>query len=184
VSAPEPEMDQARQDRLTRQVGRALLTIAPPDWRQIRAEYRSAGRHIEVDVFVTGADGQTVPVRPPEEVVEGLGRMRRGMYRPGQGTWLSAIYLLEPPSSFSVEFEPDVEPRWRRVPPPIGFQDELRFFPRSEEHIPVWLRQRAGLPPVAPDAATPPERGTQPSSPPPPGGHARQDPAHPPPVGC
>lgn len=138
-------MDQAEQDQLTRQVGRALLTVAGEGWRQIRAEYRSAGRHIEVDVFVTGPDGTTRTVRPPMDVVDGLGKLRQGMYRPGRGTWLSALYLLDPPSSFSAEFEPDVEPRWRRLPPPIGFADELRFFPRSEEHIPDWLRQRAGL---------------------------------------
>jgi len=145
-------MAQAEQDQLTRQVGRALLTVAGADWQQIRAEYRSAGRHIEVDVLVKGPDGVERTVRPPQEVVDGLGRLRQGMYRPGRGTWLSALYLLDPPSSFSAEFEPDVEPRWRRVPPPIGFADELRFFPRGDEHIPDWLRMRAGLPP-APDAA-------------------------------
>jgi hypothetical protein len=138
-------MEQGEQDQLTRQVGRALLKVAEEGWRQVRAEYRSAGRHIEVDVFVTGPDGAPRTVRPPMEVVEGLGKLRQGMYRPGRGTWLSALYVLEPPSSFSAEFEPDVEPRWRRLPPPVGFADELRFFPRSDEHIPEWLRQRAGL---------------------------------------
>jgi hypothetical protein len=157
VTEPQPVMAQAEQDQLTRQVGRALLTVAGADWQQIRAEYRSAGRHIEVDVLVRGPDGVERTVRPPQEVVDGLGRLRQGMYRPGRGTWLSALYLLDPPSSFSAEFEPDVEPRWRRVPPPIGFADELRFFPRGDEHIPDWLRQRAGLPP-APDAAA--EQGT------------------------
>lgn len=152
MTEPEPVMPQAELDRLTRQVGRALLTVAPVDWRQLRAEYRSVGRHIEVDVFVTGPDGTTLPVRPPMEVVDGLGRMRQGMYRPGRGTWISAVYLLKPPSSFSAEFEPDEEPRWRRPPPPIGFQDELRFFPRAQEHIPDWMRQRAGMPPPVPQA--------------------------------
>jgi hypothetical protein len=141
-------MAQAEQDQLTRQVGRALLTVAGADWQQVRAEYRSAGRHIEVDVIVKGPDAVERPVRPPQEVVDGLGRLRQGMYRPGRGTWLSALYVLDPPSAFSAEFEPDVEPRWRRVPPPIGFADELRFFPRGDEHIPEWLRQRVGLPPA------------------------------------
>src|SRR3954469_3225696 len=141
-------MDQAEQDQLTRQVGRALLAVAGAGWQQVRAEYRSAGKHIEVDVFVTGPDGAVNPVRPPVDVVEGLGKLRQGMYRPGRGTWLSARYVLDPPSSFSAEFEPDVEPRWRRLPPPIGFADELRFFPRADEHIPDWLPQRPGLPPV------------------------------------
>lgn len=149
-------MDQAEQDRLTRQVGRALLTIAPPSWSRIRAEYRSVGRHVEVDVYVTGPDGQTYPGRPPAELVDGLGALHQGMYVPGRGTWLSAVYELEPPSSFSAEFEPDIEPLWRRLPPPIGFQDELRFFPRADEHIPEWLRARAGLPPVPPQQPGPP----------------------------
>jgi len=148
VTEPQPVMDQAEQDQLTRQVGRALLAVAGAGWQQVRAEYRSVGKHIEVDVFVTGPDGAVNPVRPPVDVVEGLGKLRQGMYRPGRGTWLSARYVLDPPSSFSAEFEPDVEPRWRRLPPPIGFADELRFFPRADEHIPEWLRQRAGLRPA------------------------------------
>jgi hypothetical protein len=148
VGEPQQRMDQAEQQRLTRSIGRALLKVAPPDWTEIRAEYRSAGRHIEVDVFVAGPDRLAHPVRPPMEVVDGLGRLRHGMYQPGRGTWLSALYLLEPPSSFSAEFDLDLEPRWRRPPPPIGFQDELRFFPRTPDHIPPWLRARAGLPPL------------------------------------
>jgi hypothetical protein len=107
-------------------------------------------------VFVTGEDGATRPVRPPMEVVELLGQLRGAMYQPGRGTWLSGVYLLDHPSKFSAEFEPDVEPAWRRVPPPIGFQDELRRFPRQDAHIPEGLRLRAGLPPVADPAPTPP----------------------------
>ena len=152
-------MEQADQARLTRQVGRALLTVGPAGWTRIRAEYRSAGRHIEVDVFVTGPDGTAHPMRPPAEVIDGLGRLRQGMYRPGRGTWLSAVLTIEPPSSYSGDFEPDLEPRWRRLPPPIGFQDELRFFPRTDEHIPDWLRTRAGLPAVTPARGEPAQPG-------------------------
>ena len=56
MSEPQPAMDQAEQARVTRAIGRALLTVAPAEWTAIRAEYRSAGRHIEVDVFVAGPD--------------------------------------------------------------------------------------------------------------------------------
>lgn len=167
MTEPQPVMDQPEQDRLTRQVGRALLSVAGQDWTQVRAEFRAAGRHVEVDVFVTGQDGTPRPVPPPREVVDGLGKLRQGMYRPGRGTWLSALYLLAPPSSFSAEFEPDVEPRWRRVPPPIGFADELKFFPRGDDHIPDWLRQRAGLPPAGAEIqATPPHGTPQQGTPP------------------
>jgi hypothetical protein len=183
--------------QLIKKIGRALLGAAPPNWKQIRAEYRSAGRHIEADVTVTGDDDQQRPIRPPLDVVELLGELRALMYRPGRGTWLSGLYVLDHPSKYNAEFEPDVEPRWRRVPPPIGFQDELRRFPREDAHIPSWLRARAGLPPITDATATPPggipaptgsptsapadgppPDGTQqPPSTPPPGGHPLQHPA-------
>ena len=174
MTEPQPVMAQPEQEQLTRQVGRSLLTVAGDGWTQVRAEYRAAGRHVEVDVFVTGPDGQERPVRPPQEVVEGLGRLRQGMYRPGRGTWLSALYQLEPPSAFSAEFEPDVQPRWRRLPPPIGFADELRFFPRADEHLPDWLRQRAGLPPAPGDQPPTPPGGTPQAGPPTPPGQPSQ----------
>lgn len=162
-------MDQAEQAKVTRAIGRALLKAAPEGWTSVRAEYRAAGRHIEVDVLVAGPDGGVAPVRPPQEVVEGLGALRAGMYQPGRGTWISATYSLEPPSSYSVDFDLDNEPRWRRLPPPIGFQDELRFFPRTDEFIPPWLRHRAGLPPAPSAPGGPPPHGA-PGGPPPPGG--------------
>ncbi|WP_157367755.1 hypothetical protein [Alloactinosynnema sp. L-07] len=141
-------MEPVEQDRLTKEVGRALVRVAGQHWQRIRASYRSAGRHVEVDVTVLGADGHDHVIRPPGEVVSGFARLRGGMYRAGRGTWISATYSIEPSGTFEVEFEPDVEPEWRRVPPPIGFLDELRFFPRSDEHIPDWLRVRAGMPPA------------------------------------
>lgn len=167
-----PDVD---PQQLIRKIGRALLGAAPPKWKQIRAEYRSAGRHIEADVVVTTDDDQQQPIRPPLDVVELLGELRALMYRPGRGTWLSGVYVLDHPSKYSAEFEPDTEPRWRRMPPPIGFQDELRRFPREDAHIPEWLRLRAGLPPITDTTATPPDgipvtaAGTQPPDPSPSG---------------
>ncbi|MGH3862248.1 ferredoxin [Actinokineospora sp.] len=148
MTEPQPVMDPAEQNRLTKEVGRAMVRVAGQHWQKIRAEYRSVGRHVEVDLTITAHDEQEHAIRPPTEVVSGFARLRGGMYRPGRGTWLVAVYEIEPPGGFAVEFEPDVEPAWRRVPPPIGFMDELRFFPRSDEHIPDWLRARAGMPPA------------------------------------
>lgn len=143
--------------QLIKQIGIALLAAAPPEWKHIRAEYRSAGRHIEADVVITGKDDQPSAVRPPLDVVELLGDLRTQMYREGRGTWLSCVYTLDHPSAYNAEFDPDTEPRWRRVPPPIGFQDELRRFPREDAHIPEWLRLRAGLPSLVEPTPTAPE---------------------------
>jgi hypothetical protein len=170
----------ADPQQLIKRIGRALLGAAPADWKQIRAEYRSAGRHIEADVLITGDDDQQHPIRPPQDVVELLGELRALMYRPGRGTWLSGLYVLDHPSKYSAEFEPDTEPRWRRVPPPIGFQDELRRFPREDAHIPEWLRARAGLPPIPDTTATPPGGIPAPAGSPP-SGAATPPPSGPPP---
>jgi hypothetical protein len=157
VSEPNMAMTEVELTRLTKQVGRAMVAVAGPRWQKLRAEYRSVGRHVEVDLIVTGADGVPVSVRPPVEMVEGLRTLRGGMYRAGRGTWISAVYEIEPPGDYAVEFEPDVEPPWRRVPPPIGFTDELRFFPREDGHIPEWLRERvqAANGPATPAHGTP-----------------------------
>lgn len=145
---PEP----GRQHELVRQLGAVLTAPLPPGWRQVRVEYRAAGRHVETDLLVTGPDGVPRPASPPPEAVRLLGVLRSGMYRPGLGTWLGAILVFEPGQPPDVDFvRPDLEPPFRRPPPPIAFQDELRFFPRAEEHLPGWLRERAG--PTPPPAA-------------------------------
>ncbi|WP_051386170.1 hypothetical protein [Actinokineospora inagensis] len=173
TTEPNTVVEPTELDRLTKAVGRAMVRATNPGWRRLRAEYRSVGRHVEVDVVVTGPDGTEHPIRPPAEVVDGLARLRAGMYRPGRGTWIGASYEIEPPGTFTCEFEPDLEPAWRRVPPPIGFVDELRNFPRSEEFIPDWFRARAGMPPAVPPetqaAGTPPHGIPLPTGQAPPG---------------
>ncbi|MBE1500995.1 hypothetical protein H4696_008095 [Amycolatopsis lexingtonensis] len=137
-----------QQQEIVRQIGAALTASTPPGWRQLRIEYRAAGRHVEADLLVTGPDGRPRVAQPPPEAVRLLGVLRSGMYQPGFGTWLGAILVFEPGQAPDVDFvRPDLEPPFRQQPPPIGFQDELRFFPRADEHIPGWLRDKAGLTP-------------------------------------
>lgn len=147
MSQPATPLSDEEQQLLVRQIGRAMLPVLPPDWQRVRAEYRSAGRHIEVDLVFTAPDGQTYPIRPPMDVVQLFGQLRAGMYQQDRGTWLSAVYEIEAPAAFTVDFNAEEEPRWRNVPPPIGFRDELQTFPRPDERIPDWWRQRIGLPP-------------------------------------
>lgn len=147
MSQPATPLSEQEQQQLVRRIGRAMLPALPPGWQRVRAEYRAAGRHIEVDLAFTGPDGQWRQVRPPMDVVQLLGQLRAGMYAADRGTWLSAVYEIEAPAAFAVDFNADDEPQWRNPPPAIGFQDELRTFPRADERIPDWLRHRAGLPP-------------------------------------
>jgi hypothetical protein len=169
MSQPPAPLSPAQQQDLVRQIGQACAAAVPPGWRQLRVEYRAVGRHVEADVVSTAPDGRDHPARPHPEAVRLLGVLRGGMYRPGRGTWLSATLLFTPQQLPRLEFRSDVEPRWHQPPPPIGFRDELRFFPRADAFIPPWLRARAGLPPL-------PAQGTPGTSPP---GHPLSGPPHP-----
>lgn len=162
MSQPATPLSEQDQQQLVRQIGRAMLPAVPQGWQRIRAEYRAAGRHIEVDLAFAGPDGQLRPVRPPMDVVQMFGHLRGGMYHPDRGTWLSATYEIEAPAAFTVDFNAEDEPRWRNAPPPIGFRDELQTFPRPDRLIPDWWRQRVGLPPLpAPEPEPQPQQEFQ-----------------------
>lgn len=130
-------------------IGELLAAAVPAGWRRLHVEYRAVGLHIETDVMAVGFDGVARPVQPPATVVQLLGWLRAGMYQPGRGTWFGATLVVDPGVPPQLTVGLDEEPRWRWMPSPQGFQDELRFFPRSEQYIPDWLRARAGLPPTA-----------------------------------
>jgi hypothetical protein len=149
MSQPSGPLRPDQQQEIVRQVGAVLSAQVPPGWRQLRVEYRAAGRHVEADLLVTGPDGVPRPGQPHPEAVRLLGVLRSGMYQRGLGTWLGAIFVFEPGRPPDVDFmRPDLEPPFRRQPPPVGFQDELRFFPRAGEHTPGWLRQATGPAPA------------------------------------
>jgi hypothetical protein len=160
MNQPQAPLGPDGQRDLVGRVGQALASAVAPGWRRIQVDYRAAGRHVEADVLIVAPDGRAHPVRPHPEAVRLLGLLRNGMYQPGRGTWLSATLVFDPQRPPTAEFRPDQEPGWRQAPPPIGFQDELRFFPRADRFLPPWLRTRAGLPPAnplpgVPDTATP-----------------------------
>ncbi|MET0236597.1 MAG: ferredoxin [Kibdelosporangium sp.] len=157
---PHAPMTPDRRNALIAEIARVLAATVPPGWGQLRAEYRAAGRHVEAEVIVIGAAGQTRSA-PPPDLVRLLAQLRAGMYQPGRGTWLGGSVEIDATGGLRTDFTLDAEPRWWRVPPPVGFADELRFFPRAAQHIPGWWRHRAGLPGPQPSAepVTPPVDG-------------------------
>ncbi|MGW4396403.1 hypothetical protein ACWEHA_14015 [Amycolatopsis nivea] len=167
MTRPPVPLTAAQQQELVQQVGQAAASALPAGWQQLQVVCRAAGRHVEVDVAALAPDNRTYPVQPHPELPRLFGVLRTGMYQPGRGTWLTATLVFSPQRPPFTDYQPDVEPRWRQVPPPIGFQDELRFFPREDRFVPPWLRQRAGT--ATPPGAAPgqPVPGAAPTVPPP-----------------
>lgn len=134
-------LNPTEQDALVKQIGLTLMRAAPEEWRHVTAEYRATGRYFELAAEVRTADGALRAWSPPHEVAGLFSRLRAGMYRDGRGSWSNARYQLDHPSSYNLDFD-RAEPSWTTPPPPQAYLDEMRFFPRTDENVPDWLRRR------------------------------------------
>ncbi|PRW63841.1 hypothetical protein, partial [Actinopolyspora mortivallis] len=148
------------QEQIARRIGVLLLQEAPEDWQQVAVEYRATGDYRDLLAEVTLQDGDSRPWEPPEELNEIFEHLREGMYRPDVGTWLSALYTVERPSSYRIDINFDEEPRWQQPPPAEAYAEELRRYPRSTDHIPEWMNARLGE--MRPDSG--PENEQQPAN--------------------
>ncbi|WDZ88848.1 immunity protein YezG family protein [Nocardiopsis sp. HUAS JQ3] len=67
--------------------------------------------------------------------------LRAGMYKEGKGTWFSLEYVITRPGRFKVRYNYDDDPNIA-FPTAWGFTNDLKYFPRDEEHIPDWLHEK------------------------------------------
>jgi hypothetical protein len=138
---PEP-LNQAEQQQLIQEIGRVILRSLPPGWAEASLEYRAIGAHDELAAQLIAPNGTAVALAAPAEARGLFGRLRHGMHQQDRGTWLSALYRLQRPSSYSVDFNGDYEPVWQTPPPAAEFAEELRRYPRAGTYIPGWLSER------------------------------------------
>jgi len=137
-------LDQNEQQQLIQDIGRTILRGLPPGWQEASIEYRAVGGHSELAAQLSAPNGTTVPIAAPNEAEPLFAQLRHGMHQPERGTWISALYQLQRPSSYSVDFNGDHEPNWMTKPPLQAYAEELRTYPRASENVPAWLSERAG----------------------------------------
>lgn len=137
-----PQLNPEQQNEVLGQLATTLLDSAPEDWRQIVLEYRQIGGHIDVRTGLTGQDGAVRVWSPPKEAWHRFQDLRGGMYADGQGTWFAAQYMLKRPDRFSVQYNWETEPSFGRPAPLEDYLEEQGSFPRGEEYMPAWYRER------------------------------------------
>lgn len=137
-------LDEAAQQQLIQEIGRVIVRALPPGWQEATVEYRELGDHRELVAQLLAPNGTVVPLAPPADVTELFVRLRQGMYQPDRGTWVSALYRLQRPGSYTVDFNGDYEPNWRTAPPPEVFAEELRRYPRPASVTPDWMAPQGG----------------------------------------
>ncbi|MGC7093258.1 TNT domain-containing protein [Amycolatopsis lurida] len=146
---PVQPLSEDERGKLLIGIGRALVPLRPENGT-VTVDFRQLGGYTEIEVSSTGENGTLFWSAPPE-VGELLTELRAGMYEKGVGAWLQARYTLRG-NQFDFDFDLLSPPEWKRPPDRPGlptrtaFAKELEEFPRDDEHLPRWLREKAGLP--------------------------------------
>jgi hypothetical protein len=121
-------------------IARALVADLPAGWREVSAVYRATTSYAELDADVVLPSGETQVETLPEGLEDQFEELRREMYQPGKGTWLTAKVTVTSTGHFATDFDYDHEPAWS-IPVDEGiYAADLSAFPRDPEHTPDWMR--------------------------------------------
>ncbi|RPF26621.1 hypothetical protein [Georgenia muralis] len=147
--SPEADHPMSKFAAELQRVAQGLVSVSPTGWTRARVLCRMVGSRGEVMAAVTGAEGKEVPLAGlPGDVARAMSEMRHKAYEPGKGTWFTALVTLERSGKLSLNLDYNNEQKWGRPLEPGQFVEDLRRYPRDDEHTPAWLRER-----LAADAA-------------------------------
>jgi hypothetical protein len=121
---------------------RALRSAAPEGWERLGFEFRATIGIDSASFEVVNADGTARTALPPGQAVGKMDELRRVMYQSGKGAWFTARLEVERSGRFSAEFDYDGEPDFTPPLTPAAYALDLERFPRSDDHIPSWLRAK------------------------------------------
>ncbi|MBO2459689.1 hypothetical protein [Actinomadura violacea] len=121
---------------------RALRSAAPAGWERLGFEFRATVGIDSASFEVEDADGERRKATPPGQAVGKMDELRRVMYRRGKGAWFTARLEVERSGRFSAEFDYDGEPEFTPPLTPSAYALDLDRFPRTDAHIPGWLRRK------------------------------------------
>lgn len=139
---PRVPLNPAQIDGLVQGFTTRMIHSLPADWQQLFITFRCVGDYVEMPVRIITIFGQAREWEPPTDTTEFFLRLRRGMYRKGEGTWSSAKYHLAHLSKVGIDYNWKEEPDWDMLPPATSFQRELELLPRDADHIPNWLAEK------------------------------------------
>ncbi|GAA4229887.1 hypothetical protein GCM10022254_23360 [Actinomadura meridiana] len=130
------------QEAVLRDVGGGVLAAAPDGWTQLRFRLDVTTELASNRFEATMEDGSIVHLSAPDRPRRSLQKLREQMYSPGKGAWFTARYVIVRPGRYSVEFDYENEPDFGFEIDALTYANDLKSFPRDDEHIPDWLRQK------------------------------------------
>lgn len=142
MTDPEQVLRSEKERETVNGAVRALRSAAPADWERLDFEFRATVGIDSASLEVECADGERRTALPPGQAVGRMDELRRVMYRRGKGAWFTARLQVERSGRFSAEFDYDGEPDFTPPLTPSAYAQDLDRFPRTDEHIPDWLRKK------------------------------------------
>ncbi|XKK39055.1 hypothetical protein HFP72_32350 [Nocardiopsis sp. ARC36] len=138
-------MDLAKQQELVRDMALELVGAAPDGWTSMNYRYDYIGGAAASENLVTFESGETKRKRHPYSVSQKAKFLKGEMYEEGKGTWLAMSILVTRPEKFKAEFHYDRELGVHPIPPsPDSYVFELSKFPRDDDALSDWLREKIG----------------------------------------
>ncbi|MGW9556895.1 hypothetical protein ACWGSK_20545 [Nocardiopsis sp. NPDC055551] len=134
------QLDPAKQQELLVKIGRKMVEEAPDNWAEIFYTRASVADQSFTTYTVKHQNGDTLESSEPAEINLLFEDLKAGLYQDGKGTWFSVRYSVTRPGRFSVKYNYE-DPEIPTLTGP-AFTNDLKYFPRNDEHIPAWLRQK------------------------------------------
>jgi hypothetical protein len=136
----------ARQHQLVSEIGAVIRQAWTGDWTTATYRTRAVAGYQEDELQVRLVDGTQRRERPPRGLVVLAEKLRDVMYRLGAGTWWSATFAVNSSGEVSANFDYDAEPAWVDEIDRAWYAQDLNKYPRDDDAIPTWLRERLAGP--------------------------------------
>ncbi|MEV6242192.1 hypothetical protein [Lentzea sp. NPDC051838] len=142
-----PQLPTPEADQLLAELVDVMERSAPRDWESARFSVQSTVLTDTSTVSAVRKDGTRISYGMPDGFSTKVDRFRAACYRPGRGTWYSAVITIRDGADPDVRLYYDEKPEWRNNswPHPYSYVRDLEFFPRDDEHMPDWLREQVEL---------------------------------------
>ena len=135
-----------RQGELIREIASLLPQRVEGEWIELLYTNNRLSMVADGHMSVKFSDGTPGGDFVPRETSDLLEELRDVMYSQGSGTWFSATFRVvreeSGETSANASFNYDEEPEWNFSVDPGQYAIDLEDFPRDEENIPDWLRER------------------------------------------
>ncbi|GAA1469281.1 hypothetical protein NE857_29780 [Nocardiopsis exhalans] len=135
-------MEPEERNRLLQKVGSLILDSTENGWQEIVMDFAACHRLSTYSVAADYPDGSVTDPDLPDELIDSLRGLREGMHRSPAGTWFSLRYAITSENQFHVDYEYDDKPDFGFEIAFSNFLRDLEKFPRDEENIPGWLREK------------------------------------------